>query len=161
MQCSDVYLYESVLNVDQFGTLPQLMELSVEFCKLKMLPSGAFIGLKNLRDLTIQGHNSEWSGSMTLQLQEDTLKGLSKLERVDLSDNNIWGLPSSSLCHTPTLTSFNLSRNNIVEVMLHRSSRVSLSLTRNLSAGFWAGIKSRQRRHQLSNATFKITGFIL
>ena len=119
MKCSDVYLYESVLNVDQFGTLPQLMELSVEFCKLKMLPSGSFIGLKNLRDLTIQGHNSEWSGSMTLQLQEDTLKGLSKLERLDLSDNNIWGLPSSSLCHTPTLTSFNLSRNNIVEVIRH------------------------------------------
>ena len=116
MKCSDVYLYESVLNRDQFGTLPQLTQLHIEFCKLKQLPAAAFIGLKNLRDLSIQGHNSQWSGSMTLQLQSDTLTGLSKLERLDLSDNNIWGLPSSALCHTPTLTSFNLSRNNIVEV---------------------------------------------
>ena len=79
MKCSDVYLYESVMNPDQFGTLPQLSQLSVEFCKLKMLPDGAFIGLKNLRELRVQGHNSEWSGSMTLQLGEETLRGLSKL----------------------------------------------------------------------------------
>ena len=41
-----------------------------------------------------------------------------QLELLDLSDNNIWGLPASSLCHTPTLTSLNLSRNNVVEVLL-------------------------------------------
>ena len=104
------------MNPDQLGNLPQLTELHLEFCKLKLLPSSSFIGLKNLVSLTVSGHNSEWSGSLTLQLQENTLQGLSKLERLDLSDNNIWGLPTSSLCHTPTLTTFNLSRNNIVEV---------------------------------------------
>merc|ERR1719216_799229 len=51
-----------------------------------------------------------------MQLQAETLKGMSQLEVLDLSDNNIWGLPASSLCHTPTLTSLNLSRNNVVEV---------------------------------------------
>ena len=118
LQCSDVYLYESLLSPDHLGTLPQLQQLSLQFCKLKLLPDSAFVGLKNLRQLTVQGHNSEWSGSMTLQLQPDTLQGLSKLETLDLADNNIWGLPSSALCHTPTLASFNLSRNNIVEVMI-------------------------------------------
>ena len=113
-----MYLYESVMSRDQFGSLPQMTQLSVEFCKLKMLPAGSFVGLKNLRLLSIQGHNSEWSGSMTLQLQENTLRGLSKLETLDLSDNNIWGLPSAALCHTPLLNTFNLSRNNIVEVKL-------------------------------------------
>ena len=121
MKCSDVYLYESVMNPDQFGTLPQLSQLSVEFCKLKMLPDGAFIGLKNLWELRVQGHNSEWSGSMTLQLGEETLRGLSKLEILDLADNNIWGLPRSALCHTPALATFNLSRNNIVEVSIWSS----------------------------------------
>ena len=130
MKCSDVYLYESMMNPDQFGTLPQLSQLSVEFCKLKLLPDAAFIGLKNLRVLRVQGHNSEWSGSMTLQLQEETLKGLSKLETLDLADNNIWGLPSSALCHTPALTSFNLSRNNIVEVSIAASFVSNLILWR-------------------------------
>ena len=54
MKCSDVYLYESIMNPDQFGTLPQLSKLTIEFCKLKMLPDGAFIGLKNLQKLRVQ-----------------------------------------------------------------------------------------------------------
>ena len=54
MKCSDVYLYESIMNPDQFGTLPQLSQLTIEFCKLKMLPDGAFIGLKNLQELRVQ-----------------------------------------------------------------------------------------------------------
>ena len=114
--CSDVYLYESVMETDQFGTQSQLRKLTIEFCKIKLLPAASFVGLKNLRELVIRGHNSEWSGSMTMQLEAETLKGLSQLELLDLSDNNIWGLPSSSLCHTPTLRTLNLSRNNIVEV---------------------------------------------
>ena len=114
--CSDVYLYESVMETDQFGTQSQLRKLTIEFCKIKLLPTASFVGLKNLRELVIRGHNSEWSGSMTMQLEAETLKGLSQLELLDLSDNNIWGLPSSSLCHTPTLRTLNLSRNNIVEV---------------------------------------------
>ena len=114
--CSDVYLYESVMKADQFGTQSQLRKLNIEFCKIKLLPAAAFVGLKNLRELVIRGHNSEWSGSITMQLEPETLKGMSQLELLDLSDNNIWGLPSSSLCHTPTLRTLNLSRNNIVEV---------------------------------------------
>ena len=114
--CSDVYLYESVMKSDQFGTQSQLRKLSIEFCKIKLLPAASFVGLKNLRELVIRGHNSEWSASMTMQLEAETLKGLSQLELLDLSDNNIWGLPSSSLCHSPTLRTLNLSRNNIVEV---------------------------------------------
>ena len=54
MKCSDVYLYESLINPDQFGTLPQLSQLTIEFCKLKMLPDSAFIGLKNLQQLRVQ-----------------------------------------------------------------------------------------------------------
>ena len=48
---------------------------------------------------------------MTMQLQPETLRHLDKLERLNLADNSIWGLPEGALCHTP-----NLSRNNIVEV---------------------------------------------
>jgi len=42
MHCSDVYLYESSLQPDQFGSLPKLEELKIEFCKIKLLPAGAF-----------------------------------------------------------------------------------------------------------------------
>jgi len=116
MKCSDVYLYESSLQPDQFGSLPKLQELRIEFCKIKLVPAGAFHGLHSLTSLVIQGHNSEWSGSMTMQLQPETLRHLDKLEVLDLADNNIWGLPEGALCHTPALQSLNLSRNNIVEV---------------------------------------------
>ena len=133
MHCSDVYLYESSLQPDQFGSLPKLkvisnntlasflhsstlQELTIEFCKIKLLPAGAFQGLHSLNSLVVQGHNSEWSGSMTMQLQPDTLRHLDKLHDLNLADNNIWGLPEGALCHTPALQSLNLSRNNIVEV---------------------------------------------
>ena len=48
---------------------------------------------------------------MTMQLQPETLRHLDELERLNLADDSIWGLPEGALCHTP-----NLSRNNIVEV---------------------------------------------
>jgi Leucine-rich repeat (LRR) protein len=115
--CSDLYLYESVVRPDQFGRLPHLTSLSLEFCKIRQLPSSSFSGLRGLRSLSLRGHNSEWgASSLTLQLAGDSFKGLEMLETLDLSDNNIWGLPTGSLCSTPLLQSLNLSRNNIVEV---------------------------------------------
>ena len=83
---------------------------------LQLLPGDAFLGLRGLQSLSIQGHNSQWSGSMTLQLEEDSLAGLGALHHLDLADNNIWGLPGGLLCPTPALQSLNLSSNNIVEV---------------------------------------------
>ena len=117
LHCSDLFLYESLVRPDQFGRLPHLTALSLEFCKIRQLPAAAFSGLRALRRLSLRGHNSEWgASSLTLQLAADSLKGLEVLEVLDLSDNNIWGLPSGSLCPTPLLQSLNLSRNNIVEV---------------------------------------------
>ena len=53
---------------------------------------------------------------MTMQLQKDSLKSLGGLESLNLADNNIWGLPLSTLCATPSLRTLNLTLNNIVEV---------------------------------------------
>jgi len=116
MKCSDIYLYESVLRPDHFGSLPSLRDLTIDFCKIRIVPSRAFIGLNGLESLKIQGHNSEWSGSMTMQVQTDTFKNLENLSVLDLADNNLWGLPAGSFCHTPNLKTLNLSRNNLVEV---------------------------------------------
>ena len=34
--CSDLHLYESLVSRDQFGTLPSLNSLSIQFCKIKV-----------------------------------------------------------------------------------------------------------------------------
>ena len=62
---------------------------------------------------------------MTMQLQPETLRHLDKLERLNLADNSIWGLPEGALCHTPNLQSLNLSRKNIVKVSRSVSAATS------------------------------------
>ena len=54
LRCSDHDLYESVLRPDQFGSLPNLGSLSIQRCKVRNLPNGAFIGLRNLKKLVLQ-----------------------------------------------------------------------------------------------------------
>ena len=48
------------------------------------------------------GHNSEWSGSMTMQLQPETLRHLDKLERLNLADNSIWACRRALSATRPT-----------------------------------------------------------
>ena len=68
LQCSDVFFYESVLRTNQFGYLPNLVNLDVEYCKVRRVPALAFSGLSGLRDLDVTTHNSDWS-AMVLELE--------------------------------------------------------------------------------------------
>ena len=61
IRCSDVFFFESQLKSEHFGSLPALEQLDIEYCKIRNIPPRAFAGLKNLKRLSVQSHNSEWT----------------------------------------------------------------------------------------------------
>lgn len=151
LKCSDLYLYESILRPDQFGSLAHLRHLSLESCKVRQVPDGTFLGLRRLTSLSLRGHNSAWSGAMTMQLSADSLLGLDQVTDLDLSDNNVWGLPVGTLCHTQQLTALNLSHNNIVEVS-------EIGLTDNLNSGASSSSSSSVNNRNDNNAVGRVGG---
>lgn len=115
VQCSDVFFYESVLRTNHFGYLPHLATLSLEFCKIRRIPSLAFSGLSGLADLTIRSHNSEWS-AMVMELESDSFTGLNSLRTLNITKNNLWTVPSTTFCGLTSLTVLNLSTNFLQDV---------------------------------------------
>ena len=115
IKCSDVFFFESQLKSEHFGNLPQLEHLEIEFCKIRHLPSRAFAGLSNLKSLSLNSHNAEWS-SVVLDIDARSLNMLHKLQSLDLSQNNLWSLPGSALCDLPSLRSLNVSHNHLLDL---------------------------------------------
>jgi Leucine-rich repeat (LRR) protein len=115
VQCSDVFFSESEVQVNHFGNLPSLVDLDVEFCKVRNLPARSFSGLRNLERLSLQSHNSDWS-TVILELDADALKDVGQLSDINLAHNNIWSLPKNLLCHLDKLLKLNLSRNHLLEL---------------------------------------------
>lgn len=115
IECSDALFFQSSLSTDSFRPLVELRELSIEFCKLGSLPSGAFRGLKRLRSLSLRTHNTDWS-AMALELAQDAFTELPQLTALDLSENNMWTLPRGVFCPLTALRTLNLTRNRLREV---------------------------------------------
>ena len=115
VRCSDVFFFESELKSEHFGLLPQLEKLEIQFCKIRHLPSRAFAGLSNLKSLSLNSHNAEWS-SVVLDVDTKSLNMLHKLQSLDLSQNNLWSLPGSALCDLPALRHFNVSHNHLLDL---------------------------------------------
>lgn len=116
--CSDVLFFESSLESNTGGFLSHLRHLrsiSIEYCKIRYIPSSFLMGLTDLRHLTIKTHNTDWS-AMSMEFQPDSFNGLQELRFLDLSDNNIWTFPSHVFCPLQGLTALNLSRNRIHEI---------------------------------------------
>ncbi|XP_054014621.1 toll-like receptor Tollo [Hylaeus anthracinus] len=118
LECSDVLFFESQIDGPQglFSPLPRLEKLRVEYCKIRYLPGGVFSSAHNLRSLTVRTHNSDWS-TMSLELHRDALRGLTSLQHLDLADNNLWTLPSELLCPVQSLSSLNLTRNKLQDIV--------------------------------------------
>lgn len=118
--CSDVLFFESSLeNFHRpggfFSHLRHLRFVTIEYCKIRYVPSSFLSGLPDLRQLTIKTHNTDWS-SMRMEFQSDSFQGLHELRALDISDNNIWSFPSHVFCPLQGLTSLNLSRNGIQDI---------------------------------------------
>lgn len=111
--CNDVLLYESVISPQSLQRLHQLEELTIDSCKLLHLPSETFDGLREIKKLTINTHNGEWSSGKSFELSSGSLFGLKELHTLNLSDNNIRALPDDVFCPLVNLQTLNLTRNRI------------------------------------------------
>ncbi|CAL4222067.1 unnamed protein product [Meganyctiphanes norvegica] len=115
VDCSDVLFFQSTLEPRVFQSLYHLQNLDIKFCKLNSLPAGTFLGLENMKSLTVRTHNSDWN-VMALELTRDSLLGMPHLESLDLGENNLWNLPEHVLCTLPTLHHLNLTANRLQKV---------------------------------------------
>lgn len=114
LKCEDV-LFESTLPNRSFERLHQLRELHIERCKLSELPVDVFVGLNELRQLTIRTHNTDW-GDLSLRLSANVFSTVRRLEQIDLSDNGLTQLPSPMFCPLSRLQHVNISSNQIGEI---------------------------------------------
>ncbi|XP_043481316.1 toll-like receptor Tollo [Leptopilina heterotoma] len=114
--CSDALFYQSSLSAGSFRPLIELRDLIIEYCKIGNLSDEAFKGLKELRNLTVRTHNTDWS-SMSLEISSRAFtEDLQKLEKLDLSENNMWSLPDGLLCPLRSLEVLNLAKNRLRDV---------------------------------------------
>ncbi|KAL3276836.1 hypothetical protein HHI36_012199 [Cryptolaemus montrouzieri] len=119
LECSDVLFFESSLEPNKYGSFlssyRKLVDLRIEFCKIRSIPSNGLWIMRHLKRLSIRSHNSDWS-AMTLDLHRDSLRGMGELKSLDLSDNNIWSTPEQVFCPLYSLTHLNLTRNKLQDV---------------------------------------------
>lgn len=115
IQCNDTISARSSLEAGSFAHLTRLGELSMEYCKLARLQPEALHGLADLRNLTVRTHNVNWP-ALSLEIETDAFVNTRRLERLDLSMNNIWSLPESLFCALSSLRALNMSANRLQDV---------------------------------------------
>ncbi|OWR44348.1 putative toll [Danaus plexippus plexippus] len=116
LECSDALFFQSSLAPASFRQLVELRELTIEYCKIGNLSDGAFTGLRELRNLTIRTHNTDWS-SMSLEITPTAFsRDVQNLERLDLSENNMLSFPEGSLCSLRNLEYLNMTGNRMRDV---------------------------------------------
>lgn len=115
IQCNEELKSRSSLDDKSFMHLSKLRELELEFCKLGRWPAGTLMGLRNLKNLTVRTHNTEWP-AMSLDFATDSFLPVGQLERLDLSCNNIWSFPENIFCPLINLVFLNVSENRLQDV---------------------------------------------
>lgn len=105
----------SSLDDRSFFHLTKLRELELEYCKLAHWPSDTLTGLRDLRNLTIKTHNTDWA-AMSLDFAAESFYPVRQLERLDLSSNNIWSFPENIFCPLTNLVMLNVSENRLQDV---------------------------------------------
>ena len=131
LQCNDGLFFQSSLSPGSFKQLAKLHALSIEYCKIANLSEGSFQGLKQLVNLTLRTHNTDWS-SISLDIAPQVFTSeLAKLQRLDLSQNNMWSVPDGFICPLARLSYLNLTQNRLRDLsVFHFSASLSTRLSK-------------------------------
>lgn len=120
LECSDVLFFESSLEAAQhagafLGSLRNLRELNIDYCKIRNVPSMVLKELRDLHTLSLRTHNSDWN-VMSMELHPESFRGLTELKELDLADNNIWSVPTEVFCPLFSLRKLNLTINHLTDI---------------------------------------------
>lgn len=116
LECSDALFFQSSLAPASFRQLIELRELTIEYCKIGNISDGTFTGLRELKNLTIKTHNTDWS-AMSLEITPTAFsRDVQNLERLDLSENNMLSLPEGALCSLRKLEYLNMTGNRMRDI---------------------------------------------
>lgn len=113
--CNDEIMAKSRLEAQSFAHLVRLQQLSIQYCKLGRLGRQVLDGLEQLRNLTLRTHNILWP-ALNFEIETDAFSVTRRLERLDLSSNNIWSLPDNIFCTLSELSALNMSENRLQDV---------------------------------------------
>ncbi|XP_052873869.1 toll-like receptor Tollo [Anopheles cruzii] len=136
LRCDDTLLFQSSLAPGSFRQLVTLRSLSIEYCKMATLADGSFRGLRELTNLTLRTYNTrDWS-AVSLAIGPKVFTGeLARLQRLDLSVNNMRSLPEGMVCPLPTLEHLNLTHNRLRDITgLHFSASLSTRVSKKCGA---------------------------
>lgn len=120
LECNDNMYNESYLesNITPgrfLGHLNNLKTLSIEYCKIKHVPSMIFAGQRELVDLKLRAGSKDQS-SVHMTLHSESFRGLSNLQKLNLAQNNIWTTPADVFCGLPSLKVLNLTGNRLSDI---------------------------------------------
>lgn len=118
LKCNDKLYFESVLDPSQsFFRLRNLHEVSLQSCKIRKIPTRIWAPLGFLKSLSISSYNGEWSSVVGMDIEMGAFEGLSSLEKLDLSQNNIWTIHDKNVfCPLRSLLKLNMSRNRLSDL---------------------------------------------
>ncbi|XP_003742102.2 toll-like receptor Tollo [Galendromus occidentalis] len=108
--------FQSEIANNSFEHLRGLNTLSIERCKLDKLPPKAFLGLSDLKHLSVRTYNTDW-GRVSLRVAPSSFVPLESIETLDISENNIESLPHALFCGLNALRFVNLTRNRFSDVV--------------------------------------------
>lgn len=175
LECTDDQFFQHSLSPGSFRHLIELRSLQVVNCKIGNLSNNAFSGLRNLVNLTIQTHNTEWS-AMGLDIDRDAFNtvDLAALQRLDMSENNMWTVPPGVFCTVYNLEYLNLTKNRLHEVEnLHMSANrkclqnllvldLSMNNIERIGSNWFSGLKNLEelliqnnRLNSIADAAFE------
>lgn len=115
IECNSDIMSRSSLDDRSFVHLNKLRALELEHCKLARWPSATLFGLRDLRNLTVRTHNTNWP-AMNLDFSRDSFTPIRQLERLDVSCNNIWSFPENIFCPLINMVFLNVSENRLQDV---------------------------------------------
>jgi len=108
----DANHFEPKITNSSFAHLRSLKSLTIEGCKLSYLNGLNFLGLDQLKNLTLRSKISNWNGPF-LKLNHVSFLHSKQLELLDLSFNKMNNLPDDIFCSLANLKLLNLTHNRI------------------------------------------------